>query len=88
MKLWLKRMNSLDGFLYTYNNASVTFIQGKKMKYFSRPSNIIAWLYTMYTQNDQCSDIVNGFDKNDLRQADFVKINEFIEYILFSEKVL
>lgn len=44
--------------------------------------------YNVYTQNDQCSDIVNGFDKNDLRQADFVKINEFIEYSIFSEKVL
>lgn len=38
----------------------------------------------VYTPNDQCSDIVNGFDKNDLRHADFVKINEFIEYSILS----
>lgn len=38
----------------------------------------------VYTPNDQCSDIVNGLDKNDLRHADFVKINEFNEYSVLS----
>lgn len=38
----------------------------------------------VYTPNDQCSDIVHGFDKNDLRHADFVKINEIIEYNILS----
>lgn len=56
--------------------ASVKFIQ-EKLKCFS--SNMV-----VYTPNDQCSDVVNGFDKNDLRHADFVKINEFIEYSILS----
>lgn len=38
----------------------------------------------VYTPNDQCSDIVHGFDKNDLPHADFVKINEIIEYNILS----
>lgn len=60
--------------------ASVKFIQ-EKLKCFSN-SNINSMV--VYTPNDQCSDIVNGFDKNDLRHADFVKINEFIEYSILS----
>lgn len=60
--------------------ASVKFIQ-EKLKCFSS-SNINSMV--VYTPNDQCSDIVNGFDKNDLRHADFVKINEFIEYSILS----
>lgn len=41
----------------------------------------------VYTPNDQCSDVVNGFDKNDLRHADFVKINEIIvQYTEYSLK--
>lgn len=41
----------------------------------------------VYTPNYQCSDVVNGFDKKDLRHADFVKINEFIEYSILSSFV-
>lgn len=62
--------------LFVYSYASVKFIQ-EKLKCFSR--NMV-----VYTPNDQCSDIVNGFDKNDLRHADFVKINEFNEYSVLS----
>lgn len=60
--------------------ASVKYIQ-EKLKCFS--SNMFDSM-VVYTPNDQCSDIVNGFDKNDLRHADFVKINEFIEYSILS----
>lgn len=62
--------------LFVYSYASVKFIQ-EKLKCFI--SNMV-----VYTPNDQCSDVVNGFDKNDLRHADFVKINEFIEYSILS----
>lgn len=62
--------------LFVYSYASVKFIQ-EKLKCFS--SNMV-----VYTPNDQCSDVVNGFDKNDLRHADFVKINEIIEYNILS----
>lgn len=62
--------------LFVYSYASVKFIQ-EKLKCFSR--NMV-----VYTPNDQCSDVVNEFDKNDLRHADFVKINEFIEYSILS----
>lgn len=72
--------------LYVCSYASVKFIQ-EKLKCFSS-SNINSMV--VHTPNDQCSDIVHGFDKNDLRHADFVKINEFIEYSILSipEKVL
>lgn len=62
--------------LFVYSYASVKFIQ-EKLKCFS--SNMV-----VYTPNDQCSDIVHGFDKNDLQHADFVKINEIIEYNILS----
>lgn len=65
--------------LCVYSYASVKFIQ-EKLKCFS--SNMV-----VYTPNDQCSDVVNGFDKNDLRHADFVKINEIIvQYTEYSLK--
>lgn len=67
--------------LFVYRYASVKFIQ-EKLKCFS--SNMFNSSMVVYTPNDQCSDIVHGFDKNDLRHADFVKINEFIEYSILS----
>mgnify|MGYP005953993825 CR=1 FL=1 len=66
--------------LFVYSYASVKFIQ-EKLKCFS--SNMFHSM-VVYTPNDQCSDVVNEFDKNDLRHADFVKINEFIEYSILS----
>lgn len=66
--------------LFVCSYASVKFIH-EKMKCFS--SNMFNSM-VVYTPNDQCSDVVNGFDKNDLRHADFVKINEFIEYSILS----
>lgn len=66
--------------LFVCSYASVKFIQ-EKLKWFS--SNMFNSM-VVYTPNDQCSDVVNGFDKNDLRHADFVKINEFIEYSILS----
>lgn len=72
MKSWLTRMNSLQSFLY------VATLQWNL--YSSNMFNSMV----VYTPNDQCSDIVHGFDKNDLQHADFVKINEIIEYNILS----
>lgn len=66
--------------LFVCSYASVKFIQ-EKLKWFS--SNMFNSM-VVYTPNDQCSDIVHGFDKNDLQHADFVKINEIIEYNILS----
>lgn len=47
--------------LFVYSYASVKFIQ-EKLKCFS--SNMFHSM-VVYTPNDQCSDVVNEFDKND-----------------------
>lgn len=70
--------------LFVYSYASVKFIQEKLKCFSSNMFNSSMVVYYQYTPNDQCSDIVHGFDKNDLRHADFVKINEFIEYSILS----
>lgn len=79
MKSWLTRMNSLQSFLYV---ATLQWNLYRKNWNDSVVTCLIAWLYILRTINALI--LFTDLTKMIYQHADFVKINEIIEYNILS----